>query len=312
MVLTAPIRLLVARIVWIVLAAAPAALVTHANLGSGPGVSPWFTDVHGRLPLVHLLRLFRALPALAPVLGVAMLLAILGNQLLTASALSVFLGQDGAGVFSRARVHGGRHLGPFLRILLLGVAASILAASILGFLFDALGHASTSRGWTAATTLLVLPALRVLLLAVALAKIGAWLACARALTVADRRSRVRRTALLALRLCWRAKLRWVVPFVGATIATTVAAGAILAAWLQNEPRGVALALWLALWILMLAAQAAVWLWLVHGAAQLVSHPLAADLRSRPDAPLWPRRRPHMDSRPKRPAFVTKSSMDSAP
>ena len=286
MVLSAPIRLLIARIAWIALASVPAAFLAHGDLASKAGVSPWFTDVQGRLPLVHLTRLFRELPTVAPALGVVVLLAVLGNQLLTAGALSIFLGQE-------SRLHGARHLAPFLRIVLFGVMASLLAAGIVSWIFEALGHLSTTRGWTASTTLVTLPALRALLLTIALAKVGAWLTCTRALTVADRRSRVRRTALLALRLCWRARLRWFARFVGSTIATTVAAGAILAAWLQSEPRGAALALWLALWILMLAVQAAVWLWLVHGAAQLVDHPLAADLRSRPDTPLWIRRRSHI-------------------
>ncbi len=289
MVLTPAARLLVARVSLIVLASLPALIATHGDLATGPGTQPWFTDVRGRLPFFHMLRFFAGLPSLVPVLLVAVGLAILGNQLLTAGALSIFLGQDGAGVLRRARSHGARHIGPFLRILVLSAVASAIGASIVARAIDGLGHAGASRGWTSSTLYLVLPSLRMLGVAVVLATVGAWTLCARALTVADRRSRVRRTALLALRLCWRAKLRWLGPFVGATLATTVASGAIVVAWLQSEPRGWAVGGWIALWALVLVVQAAIWLWLVHGAARLVVDPLAADLRSRPDTALGARR-----------------------
>ena len=95
MVLTPAARLLVARVSLIGLASLPALLATHGDLATGPGTLPWFTDQRGRLPFIHTLRFFASLPSLAPVLLVAAGVAILGNQLLTAGALSIFLGQDG-------------------------------------------------------------------------------------------------------------------------------------------------------------------------------------------------------------------------
>jgi len=282
MVLTPAARLLVARVSLIGIASLPAALVVSGQLASGPGCTPWFTDVDGRLPFVHTLRFFADMPSIVPMLAVAAALAVLGNQLLTAGALAIFGRDGGVGVLRSVRRDGMRHFGPFLRILALGVVASALAAMILSGAIDALGHLGPRRGWTAATMILVLPALRVLVIGGLLAKVGAWMLAARALTVADGRRRVRRTGLLALRLCWRAKFHWFGRFVVVTIATTVGSAAVLAAWFQSAPVGAALAGWLGLWALMVAVQAAAWLWLVHGAARLVDDPHVADLRGVPD------------------------------
>jgi len=300
MVLTPGARLLVARVSLIGLASLPTALAVRGSLASGPGAAPWFTDVEGRMPFVHTLRFFADLPSIAPMLVFAAALTVLGNQLLTAGALAIFLSRssdpDRAGVLRSARKHGLRHLGPFLRILALGVGTSALVVSLVGAAIDALAHVGERRGWTAATMILVLPGLRVLSVAGGLATVGAGMLAARALTVADGRRRVRRTAILALRLCWRARLRWVGPFVVATIATTVGSGAVVLAWFQSAPAGAALLGWLGLWVLVIVVQATVWLWLVHGVAGIVDDPRVADLRSVPDTAFrfvsrWLRRRP---------------------
>ena len=175
MVLTPGARLLVARVSLIGLASLPAALAVRGGLASQPGAAPWFTDVDGRLPFVHTLRFFADLPSVVPMLAVAAALAVLGNQLLTAGALAIFLRRDGTGVLRSMRNDGLRHLGPFLRILALGVVVSAVGAAIAGKAMTALRHLGERRGWTAATMILVLPALRVLLVAGVLAKVGAWM-----------------------------------------------------------------------------------------------------------------------------------------
>ncbi len=288
MVLTPAARLIATRVATIALASLPVALTTRASLEAGPGLSPWFTEVDGRLPVIHLFRLFGELGSLGPALLFAGVFAVLGNQLLTAGALSIFLRRatdpDRPRVLRAIGRDGTAHLGAFLRMLLLGLLVSAIGASVVGQGMEAIGHIGDRRAWTAATTVLWLPLISGVAVAIVIAATGAWLLAARAFTVADGRRRVRRSALLALRACWRRPIAWVARFVVTTIALSVGSCGILFAWGQTAPGDGALAGWIALWALVLFVQASLWVWLVRESARLVDDAGLADLRSVPDAP----------------------------
>lgn len=282
------IRLWALRWALVVLLSLPALLAAVGGMAMGAARMPYFSDVEGRMPVIHLVLLLRELPkAFAPALFLTVALVVLADQVLMGGALALFdPGRAKEGrvkVFSTVCREGLPHLWAFLRAAGLGVVISAIGVSVLRALMDRISTAGQKAGWTGATMVLTLPLLTTLLSLVWLASVGAWVFWVRLMTAADGRRRVRRTGLLAVRVLARSPLRAWGMFVALTLASMLVSGAVLVAWRQAEPRsGVAIALWTLAFLITLGAQAFVWVWLLRGGRLLYASDRYADVRGRPD------------------------------
>jgi hypothetical protein len=261
--------------------------------------NPYYTDsaaAVGRLPAIHLLRLFGDLPAgLAAAFMISALMLLLADQVLNAGALRWLMpsaeeSRSGEGVRQRLSVwrtildSGLEPLWGFLRIQL-----AMFVLLLLGILAINAGATTLQRhgqhaGWSGQTLLLLLPVGKAVAIMLWAALVGAWGFWCRLLTVADSRKRVRRTGLICLGLWWRFPGRAPLLFVGATTATTLLSGALLLVWRQH---GQLWPLWLALWVAALALSAAVWYWLLRSGCRLYQQTELDSLRDVPDDPLRP-------------------------
>lgn len=289
------IRVLGLRLLVVLLSSLPAFIAGTAGVGSGAAKRPYYTDVEGKLPFVHLMRLFRDLPGgFVPAAIVGIVLAVLGDQILTGGAFALFDPARPAGervkVFATVCREGLTHLWAFLRTLLLSLVFIAIGIVIIRLIFKKLDVIAYRSGWTGETSVLRLTLLSTLLTLVWMASVGAWTFWCRLITAADGRRRVRRTGLLVFRVFRRHPWRSWGIFTALTLVTTLASGAILIAWRLAEPRGSALAGYVLLWLASLLAQAFVWLWLVRAGRLLYASDDLADIRARPDAPfgLWSR------------------------
>lgn len=298
------LRLIALRVAVVLLSSAPALIAGIAGVSGGAARRPYYTDVEGRLPLIHLFRFFKELPdGFAPALAVAVVLAILGDQIVTGGALAIADPGRPAGervkVLATVSREGLSHLWAFLRVVGLGLVIVIVGIALIRLPFKKLGVTGYRSGWSGQTMAMTLPLLSMITTALWLATAGAWVFWCRLITAADGRRRVRRTAILALRVLWRYPLRSWGFFAVTTLATVTLSGALLVAWRQAEPGtgGGALG-WFLGWLLTLLVQAAVWLWLVRAGRLLYADASLADLRSQPDDPFrllsklafWRRRR----------------------
>jgi hypothetical protein len=284
------IRLLMMRVFIVVLSSLPALILGALGVASGAARRPYYTEVDGRLPLMHFIRLMRELPgSFVPAAILGVVLAVLADQLLTGGALVVLDPARPVGerpkVFAAVFRDGLTHIWAFLRAVFAGVVLSAAGAALLGRLFNKLNITAYHAGWTAQTALLRLPMLAVISFLVWFATVGAWVFWCRLLTVADGRRRVRRTGVLVLRVFARHPLRSWALFVGLTASSTLASAAVLVAWRQAEPKtGAGAAGWAILWLITLLLQAFVWLWLLRAGRLLYASEGLADLRSKPDDP----------------------------
>lgn len=284
------IRWLWLRLAVVILASLPALVAGLSGVGSGVARRPYYTEVEGKLPLVHLLRLFRDLPgSFVPAAIAGVVLAVLADQLLTGGALAFFdparpaseRGKVSTAVFK----DGLAHFWAFLRIIGLSLVLWAVGIALLRLVFKRLDVMAYQSGWAGRTVLLRLPVLSTLLALLWMASVGAWTFWCRLLTVADRRVRVRRTGLLVLRVFWRHPLRSWGVFTAATLLATLVSGAVLVAWRQAEPRtGGGVLGWALLWLVTLLVQASVWLWLLRAGRLLYASDGLADLRGKPDEP----------------------------
>ncbi|EYF02173.1 Hypothetical protein CAP_7384 [Chondromyces apiculatus DSM 436] len=282
------LRLALLRLVMVVLASSPALVTALLGLDAGAARRPYFTEVPGRLPVARLLQLARDLPdGYAAALAVSVVLAVLGDQLLTGGAVAL-LGPrppKERRVLAVVWKRGLTHLWPFLRAVAVGVILTAVGAGLIGALFRRLDVMGYRAGWSGEARALYLPLASVGLTVLWMAAVGALVFWCRLITAADGRRRVRRTLLLALRVFVRHPLRSSGLFVSSTVISTLLPGAVLAAWRQAEPvRGGALGLLLGGWCAALCLQAVVWIWLVRSGWLLYLHEGLADLRATADAP----------------------------
>lgn len=216
-----------------------------ASLGavSTAAHQPYYTEVQGRLPLFHLLRLLHDLPlgSLAALTGLAVVLALLGEQILVAGGLEWLeraRGGRAEGRALRAVLTGGaRWLLPMLRVVLLAASCAGAGLIAIRWVFDLLADHGELAGWTGRTQLLVLPAMRLLVSVLWLSFIGAWAFWCRVLMVADGRRTVRTAWLLSLRVIRRRPVRAPLFFITMTMAGQVGAGVVLVIWRQYPPLG---------------------------------------------------------------------------
>jgi hypothetical protein len=285
------LRLIALRVAVLLLSSAPALIAAFAGVAGGAARRPYYTEVEGRLPIAHLVRVFQDLPtSFVPAVVASVVLAVLADQLLTGGALALLDPARPRG--ERIRViatvwrDGLTHLWPFLRAALLGLVLSAAGIALLRLLFKRLDVAGYRSGWTGQTVMLTLPMLSLSLSLLWLAVVGAWVFWCRLITAADGRRRVRRTGLLALRVLRRHPLRALGLFVALTLASTILSGAVLVAWRQADPGSAGRAIpWFLGWLCMVLAQAFVWHWLLRAGRLLYAGGDLADLRGVPDDPL---------------------------
>lgn len=285
------IRLVLMRVSVVLASSLPALLSAWGGVAGGAARRPYYTEVEGRMPMIHLVRFFREVPSsYGPALAVGVALAILADQLVMGGALKLLdpARPDGEPVNVRQAVlrDGLSHLWAFLRAALLGLVLSGIGVALLRWPFKKLDVLGYQSGWTGLTTLLRLPLLSMGLAVVWIASVGAWVFWCRLITAADGRERVRKTGLLVLRVFARRPLRTWGLFVLLTIATTFASGAALFAWRQAEPKtGGGVLAWALLWLVTVFVQAAAWLWLLRSGRLLYASEALADVRARPDDPI---------------------------
>lgn len=288
------IRLWALRLGLVMVMSLPALLSAWGGVASGVARSPYYTDVTGRMPLFHFIQMMRELPgAFLPMTFLGIALALMGDQLLLGG---------GAALFDPARPQGGRvrvlqivlrdglpTLWAFLRAVVFGILFSAVGVGIIRAVLKRISVAGGRAGWTGETVWLTLPLIGLVLSALWLATIGAWVFWCRLITAADGRHFVRRTGLLVWRVFARSPLRSWGLFVGLTLVSILISGAVLFSWRQAEPRAVGpILLWATAWVATLAVQAFVWVWLLRSARLLYASPRFDDLRARPDEPfgLW--------------------------
>lgn len=286
------IRMWALRLGLVVVMSLPALFSAMGGVSSGVARSPYYTDITGRMPVLHMARMARELPTMflpMTLLGIA--LAVLGDQLLLGG---------GAALFNPERPQGGRvrvlemvlrdglpTLWAFLRAVLLGILFSAIGARVISSVFERISRAGTRASWTGETTALTLPLISFVLITLWLATIGAWVFWCRLITAADGRRLVRRTGVLVWRVFARSPLRSWGMFVGLTLVSILLSGAVLFAWRQAEPRSVgAVLLWAMGWLSTLAVQAFVWVWLLRSGRLLYASARFSDLRARPDEPFY--------------------------
>jgi hypothetical protein len=289
------LRLVALRMIVVALASAPALVAGLAGIAMGAGRRPYYTEVGERLPMARFLRLLRDVPeGYIAALIVSIALAILADQVLTGGAVAVLSpeGSPRATPAGRGRVfatvcrEGLVHLWAFLRVVALGLVIAAAGIALLRLPFKRLGDVADRSGWSGETTLVTLPFLSVLAGVLWVAMTGAWALWCRLITAADRRRRVRRTALLALRVLLRFPLRAGGLFVVLTVTANLASGAVLVAWRQAEPvRGAGMIFWPGVWLAMLALQSFVWVYLLRVGTLMYASDRLGDLRGAPDAPL---------------------------
>ena len=270
---------------WLLVAvvSAPAWGVAWRGVAEGPAVRPYFTEVAGRLPFVHLLRLREALPsAWVPVLLASVLLAVLLSAALNAGALAVL-----SPTRPRTRWRplladlwraGRRYLPAFLRVLLVEVVLIVLGLLALRAGFSRLELRGWREGWSGHTEVVVLPTLQVLLSVGWVVVVGAWAFSTRAVVVVSGDRRVRRAALATLRVWRRCPGRGPLFYAGLTLGAALLLGGVLVAWRQAPPASVAGA-WARLfgWGVLLVGHAWIWHWLHRSVRLLAERPAVASV-----------------------------------
>lgn len=272
------------RVLARMLVALPALVATAVVLSRGPALSPYFTEASLPLPVD---ALFRLLLALGPVPGVLVLAAPLLawplQLFVTAGAIDRFA-RPRAQRRSMIRVCGESlllHLGPLLRVSLLGLLALVIGAALLALLHGEVALWAARGGASRRTVLLLLPALFSGLLLSWSLLIGAWSLAAKVLTVIDARRKVRRTAVLALRLLLDFPGRGLLFFAAASGGVLALEAVVLLGWRSLDPRGMVLLALMFAWAASVLLSTFVWHWTVRAAVLVYGEsPLrgSADLR----------------------------------
>ncbi len=285
------LTLITLRWLLIILSSLPAVAGTLQVVASSAARRPHFTDHAGRLPGVHLMQLAQELPPmLLATACVVILLALLGQQLLMAGALTWLAPSqasrpgDGA-VFRTVLATGTSWIWTMLRVVLTAIVLGGLGIQLILYLFEALGLHGEGARWTGRTLLTVLPMLQGLGIALWLALVGSWAFWCRVVLVGDGRRLVRSAGVMVLRIWYRHPLRSALFYLAATSLVLILSGALLISWRQYPPGSITGAIaWQVAWLFGLLLQAIVWHWLIRSALLLYDDESMADLRAEPDAP----------------------------
>ena len=257
--------------------AAPVTLVAIWGIHRGVGHRPYLTDIEGRLPIFHALRLLQATsPSLIVVAVVAAVGAVVVSQLLNAGAVERLSRppRDREGFLSAAAgilTHGLSHRRLLMKVLLgevclIAGGALALAAALQAWVVH--GH---QVGWTAWATWGVGPAAQGALGLCWVALVGALGHWCRVVAVMDDHSGVRRALRRVARVWRRHVLSAPALFVVVTLLVQVGSGAALAAWRQWPPSSAAgLAPVVGGWCVVTLGHAAAWAALTWAAVRLVT------------------------------------------
>jgi hypothetical protein len=285
------VRLILLRFGVAVLTGLPALLAGASGLSAEAAQRPYYTEVSGRIPIVHFMRLMSDLPSgFVPAAIASVLLSVLADQLLTAGAIALFDPEKPAderpSVLSVVGREGLVHLYPFLRILAASALLFLIGAASIRSVVHALSLSGEVRGHSVAERMVILPLVGTLATGAWFSLVGAWVLWCRLFTVADGRRRVRRTALLALAVFGRAPLRGPVFAAALSFVAAILPGIVPVAWrLASPATSGAVFGWALAWALALLVQAFAWHALLRTGRLLLASPAFADLRARPDEPL---------------------------
>lgn len=284
------------RLLWQCAAALPAFLAIRPGVQGGVARMPYLSAAREPVPWYHLVRILHALPSsVGPMILLVVLLAILGDQFLTAGACALLdpvfgpVAEGAAeaeavparrrrGVLRIVREAGARHLARFL--VLMGLCLVLLVAGIVVVVLSTktLTRHGEAAGWTASTLLWVLPAVALTACLLWTITVGAWFFWCRITWAALRQRRetmpARRSwipaVLRAVSRNWRQSfLRTWGAFVAGALVTAAIPGTVLFYWRQCGARSpAALWLWGLLWLASAALQSTVWVALVRSAVRL--------------------------------------------
>jgi hypothetical protein len=278
---------------WLLFVALSVPGILHAKgaIAGSVALSPYYTEVEGRLPVIHLQRFLGELPSsILPLLVGMAFLGLILNQIMSAGALVYFRGtekeEDNPGLWHLLFNEGLPYFWRFMRILCIALALFLLGVFALGKFFEYLALRGEVAGWSGATLMIDLPALKVSACTFWLWLVGGWAYATKVITVLDNRRRIRRTAFHSLRLCWRHPVRLMAFYALLTLLGTLTGAALLFAWRQGVPRTTAPFVFFGVTALTLSfLRSAFWYWL-HGAGARLYRDgkKSSDLRDRSDAP----------------------------
>jgi len=264
------------RLALAALAGLPAYLIASGVLSGGLAKAPSLVDAAGAYSMGQIGALFEALgPGFKATLAGA-LLAWIGLQLLTGVAVWRLRGlrdepRVGRLLFGPAMTL----LWPYLRVALISLLFLGLGLFALAKGFGAWSRARTLAGADAYATFFELAHLRAALTFAWLTLVGVGAFWARIAVAHDERRQVRR-------LVWPvAKLLWSKPWAALGFHALLSASAVglglfaSASWRWTSPS-------IPLWLVVMGAQAAFWLWRVDRASALWASETCAPLRATPD------------------------------
>ena len=262
-------RLCLLRLALLAAVLGPAALVGGAGISRHVGGQPHLAEQVGPLSLAATLDLLQNLPtSFLGLVALGMLSFLLVDQVLTAGALIILDPQRPSP--GRTRVlrvlwdEASIHFWPFIRILLLGVVVVGLGSLAITRAFAAFSDRAAVGGSSAISRFVYLPGGQALMTALWVAFVGGLTFWCRVLAVADQRTRVRRTALLALRVLNRSPLRGPLLYTGITLVVQSVGLVLLVA--VSPPSRLAIR-WSAL-LVFFVLHVFVWQWLIRRARGL--------------------------------------------
>jgi hypothetical protein len=282
--LSVPLRLFLLRWLSVVLLGVPGFLGAASAIGDSAGRSPFFTESPRPMPIFEILFWGRRIPGLAWAAVAASGLAVwLAGLFLTAGAARVLQpnAAERGSVWRAAIDAGSRAFLPYLRIAACAALAIAAMNVLLRFADRRLTDHAVTASWTGQAMLELYAGRGVLLFAWA-TLVGVLAFWSHVLVAADRRRLVRRLIRLVPGVILRRPGRALFAQMAAGTLSLAIGGVTLALWLQT--RHARPLLWLALWVITLAAQSALWLWRVHACSVCWASSELGGLRETPDEP----------------------------
>jgi hypothetical protein len=283
------VKLMVLRWLLFVVAALPGLAIGIGTIGKNLANRPYFAEAPDPLPMLPLMRMLGRLPgSVWATLVLAVVVAWLGNLLLTAGAVALF----GTATDDRPRVWGtvfkaGTHsLWAYLRIALIALFLAAVGARVIGLIAGHLLEHGQEALWTMRARFLV-QAGRGLATLCWLTLVGIFAWWCRVIVVADQRRRVRRLWTVVPRLWLRRPVGALALHFLLALGGLLASSSVIFAWRQSSAGALG---WTLLWLAVLAGLSWLWHWRLRAGRLLWSSPDLIDLRAVPDLP-WrlPRR-----------------------
>jgi len=282
------IRLILLRFVTAIVTGLPATLTAYNGVKDAVAQKPYYTEITGRMPTIHLVRFFQELPStIVPIAFVSIVLGLIADQMLTAGAITVFdpnkKSEGSTSVLSTVGREGLTHLYPFLRIFVVGALLCVLGAAGVQKIVHSVSLAREIQGHSIEERLVSLPLLGFVVTSLWFSLVGAFVLWCRLFTVADGRRCVRRTALLVFSAWRRMPLRGPLFATALLFVAALLPGIVPIAWRLSSPAtGGGVGRWVVVWFFVMLLQAWAWHVLVRAGRFLLEAPALAELRARPD------------------------------